>query len=365
VSRYELDWVTDNLAVGQAPMSHEDLESIKRLGVDAVMNLCAEFCDLHWIEADSGLDVYYFPIDDEQAPDLEGLEKALDWLDEAVYLGKKVLIHCRYGIGRTGTVLNAYLLRKGLGQKMVKSRLKGLKSKPANFDQWWFLRKYRKKEKELTIREPALETGHLVDLFPFFADYEAALEAVDSDLARLGPSRLCGQDHDRCCRDLVAMGLAPAVYLSHMMNANLSRHEREGCIQRAVAASREWGKLKSRLAEYGLNEDIDQAWRDLGMLCPLNQYGECLLFDHRPLACRLHDLPPDRARALGQDLEPGLDDLSRSLFLAFTRSFAPDPPLSFTLPEVVSGKFVQVFFHRLMQAEDRTRAGEDESADGS
>ena len=35
------------------------------------------------------------------------------------------------------------------------------------------MRKYGKKEKPLTIREPSLETRNLVDLFPFFADYEA------------------------------------------------------------------------------------------------------------------------------------------------------------------------------------------------
>ena len=86
---YSLDWITDSLAVGQAPMSYDSLDFIRAQGIGAIMNLCAEFCDLHWIEADAGFQVYYFPIPDEEAPDLPELEKALDWLDECLYLGKK------------------------------------------------------------------------------------------------------------------------------------------------------------------------------------------------------------------------------------------------------------------------------------
>ena len=86
-------------------------------GIGAILNLCAEFCDLHSIEEKAGFEVWYLPIADEEAPDLQELEKALDWLDECLYLGKKVLVHCRFGIGRTGTVVNAYLLRKGLGHE--------------------------------------------------------------------------------------------------------------------------------------------------------------------------------------------------------------------------------------------------------
>ena len=116
---YPLTWVTDHLAVGGAPMTYEQLDSLKEQGITAILNLCAEFCDLHDIEAAAGFEVYYLPVPDEEAPDLPALEKALAWLDEAIYLGKKVLIHCRHGIGRTGTVLNAYLLRRGLGHKLA------------------------------------------------------------------------------------------------------------------------------------------------------------------------------------------------------------------------------------------------------
>ena len=121
---YQLTWITDDLAVGYAPMSYDELDAIRAQGIDAIVNLCGEFCDLHEIEENSGFEVYYLPIEDECAPEMASMETALDWLDEAIYLGKKVLVHCRHGIGRTGTFVTSYLLRRGLGLKAAEKRLR-------------------------------------------------------------------------------------------------------------------------------------------------------------------------------------------------------------------------------------------------
>ncbi|MDX9840990.1 MAG: dual specificity protein phosphatase family protein, partial [Desulfobulbus sp.] len=109
---YQLHWITDHLATGHAPMSYDELDAIRAQGISAIVNLCGEFCDLHEIEDTSGFDVHYLPVVDEHAPDLEAMERALDWMDEAIYLDKKVLVHCRMGHGRTGTFIAAYLLRR-------------------------------------------------------------------------------------------------------------------------------------------------------------------------------------------------------------------------------------------------------------
>ncbi|MGQ9921607.1 MAG: protein-tyrosine phosphatase family protein [Desulfobacca sp.] len=342
---YQLQWLTDNLAVGQAPMSYEALDSLREQGISAILNLCAEYCDLHWIEADAGFEVYYFPIPDEEAPDLQELEKALDWLDECLFLGKKVLVHCRYGLGRTGTVVNAYLLRKGLGHKLAGKKLKGVKAKPANFDQWWFIRKYGKKEKPLTIREPSLESKQLVDLFPYFTALEEIWEEVDRDLEAAGSQDLCGRDHSRCCREPVPLTFIEAVYLHHIMNAHLGRRDRQQIIDRAVAALRVVKEVEATAAVG--RDGFLAAYRAADLLCPMNAYEECLVFPCRPLLCRLFDLSASAAFDMRQRVEAQLLTLSQEVFAAFAGSDRLVTPPRFLLPEVVSGRFVQRFFQQL------------------
>ena len=338
---YPLTWVTDHLAVGGAPMSHEQLDSLKEQGVTAILNLCAEFCDLHDIEAAAGFEVRYLPVADEQAPDLAALESALAWLDEAIYLGKKVLIHCRHGIGRTGTVLNAYLLRRGLGHKLAARVLKPLRSKPTNFDQWWTIRRYGKAAGKLTIREPRLECGHLVDLRPFLADYAGLVAAAR--LAAKGLPR-CGRDHDRCCRRPLSLSLIEAVHLGNRVNVNLSSETRLAVIEAATAASREMADLARR---YGADSDhCLSAWT---RLCPLSREGMCLVFAHRPVACLLSGLDPAAETQLWETtLEPGLSRLSGQVFLALAGSLGGAALPRFPLPDVVSGRYVSAVFKHLL-----------------
>ncbi len=346
---YQLTFVTPHLAVGHAPMTHEQLASLKEQGISAILNLCAEFCDLHDIEAQAGFEVYYLPIPDEEAPPLPELEKALAWLDEAVYLGRKVLIHCRHGIGRTGTVLNAYLLRRGLGHAMAARVLRPLRSKPANFDQWWSIRKYGRESGRLTIREPTLESRHLVDLGPFFYDYEGIC-ALAEEYAP--PGGRCGKDHVRCCATPIRLSFIEAVYLGHALNVTLPSRVRLAVIERAMEAARR----EREAAQAGPAGAGDFCLSDAGAVCPLVEGGVCLLFDYRPLQCRTFETPAKAKAELWETLEPAAQTLSRQAYFAFTSEMDEDGPPRFSLPDVVSGRYVQVFFHHLMK-KDRGDGG--------
>ncbi|WP_461865355.1 protein-tyrosine phosphatase family protein [Thermococcus sp.] len=58
----------------------------------------------------SNVEVLYSPIEDFSAPPLEGLIEIVKWIEKRVNEGKKVLIHCLGGSGRSGTIAVAYLI---------------------------------------------------------------------------------------------------------------------------------------------------------------------------------------------------------------------------------------------------------------
>ncbi|MFP4071213.1 MAG: dual specificity protein phosphatase family protein [Desulfovibrionales bacterium] len=340
---YDLNWVTDRLAVGHAPFTVEQLEYLKNEGITSILNLCGEFEELHKIQAEFGFEVYYMPVEDEEAPQLKELEKALEWLDEAIYLGKKVLIHCRFGIGRTGTVLNAYLLRRGLGHKMAGKTLKPFKSKPANFYQWRAIRKYGKKSGRLTIREPSLEFRRVVDLAHFFNEYEALVREAEIRLRTGGITSHCGKENTHCCHTPIPLTLMEAVYLTNKINITLSKEERMDVIDRGVAVARQ---ERNQARELG---DKEFCLTGSGRACPLLEEGTCLIYPFRPLQCRTSDLPEkDKEEVWTARIHPELAWLSEELFLTFAdRDKGPSLPV-FPLPEVVSGKYVERLFRLLM-----------------
>nr|WP_206203836.1 dual specificity protein phosphatase family protein [Thermococcus sp. 21S9] len=57
-----------------------------------------------------GVEVLHFPIPDFSAPSLEELLTVLQWIEAKVQEGKRVLIHCIGGCGRSGTVSVAWLM---------------------------------------------------------------------------------------------------------------------------------------------------------------------------------------------------------------------------------------------------------------
>ncbi len=354
MSNYQLTWITDQLAVGHAPMSYADLDSIKEQGVDAIANLCGEFCDLHEIEENAGFEVFYLPIPDECAPDMEEMEKALAWLDEAIYLGKKILVHCRHGIGRTGTFVTSYLLRKGLGLKVAEKRLKGTRANPTNYSQWRLLKKYSKKSGMLKIREPSLENDHVVDLSMYFNEYEALVRKTNEDIESAKDSypaaSKCGAETDDCCYRYFDLELIEAIYLSNTMNRLLGSAVRQQVIHDAVNIVQKTKKMIAQLNQKGDGIEagktaIVEAYAGENILCALNNKHRCSLYNYRPISCRLHGVP---AGAVDQDLiGPALRDLSRSIFFSFSGIFPDDSHLSFPIANVVSGKFVQEYFYYL------------------
>jgi protein-tyrosine phosphatase/Fe-S-cluster containining protein len=377
MSAYRLHWITEYLAVGHAPMSYDELDSIRSQGINGIVNLCGEFCDLHKIESDQGFEVYYLPTCDDEAPTIPDLEKALDWLDEAIYLGKKVLVHCRQGIGRTGTFVTAYLLRKGFGMKLARKKVEKTRAGFTSFPQWRLLKKYKKNSGELTFRVPSLETKRTVDLKPFFQDYEILLEQVDAAFkkaaARDSSLLSCGLDTEACCFRLVDLQLVEAAYLSHKMNKTLKTAERKAAIERAIEVTKRVRELRRRLEREdwqgdSSKETLHLLYEQEKIKCPLNLEAKCILYGARPIACRMHGLAietgvkPEISGDFAKKsklfepeadlakVDQSLQRLSINVLHALTSILPNDNGPTFTLPSAVTGRFVQEYFHWIATA---------------
>ena len=337
---YTLTWITKNLAVGHAPMSYEELDSLKEQGIGAIVNLCGEFSDLHQIEKDAGFEVFWLPVPDETAPKMEAMEEGLEWLDEATYLGKKVLVHCKHGIGRTGTFVTAYLLRRGFGLKKAGKMMKTTRANPTNFSQWWLLRKFGKKEGQLTLGEPTPENRNSVDLSEFYTRYEHLLEKIDTLTAPPSPE-CCSGSGVKPCNRTFSLELIEALHLNNKVNIDLSAEQRKAVIKLANGFDKETPPNVSDTGTTGDPANISES----GQECPLLKNNVCLLHQARPIHCRLKGFTPDDESMA--EIHKELAQLSQDVFQALFAKQIDQPPPMVSFSDSVSGKFIQRYFQYL------------------
>ena len=316
---YPITWVTPYIATGRAPKSYDDLDILREQGIVAILNLCGEFCDLHQLEEGAGFEVFWLPTPDETAPSMKEMEEGLAWLDEAVYLGKKVLIHCNYGIGRTGTFLTAYLLRRGFTLKKAGKALKLTQTmaNPSNFSQWWMLRRYGKKEGQLTLQEPDPQNRRHDELLPFFTRYELLLEAIERSAKSISPK--CTEEIPCKNKEKREMSLIEALYLHSKANITLSLTQRKTILEES----------------------------NRGSGCSLFDDKEGPLYRFRPASCRLQTaIVSDDFRSR---FEKELAQLSKEVFFElFSIGTDTAPPLV-KMEDVISGKFIQHYFQLIAQ----------------
>ena len=332
--------------------SMNKLKSIREQGIDGIVNLCGEYCDLHQIEKDYGFEVYYLPVQDNEAPSLQETEKALQWLDEAVYLGKKILIHCTLGIGRTGTFMTSYFLRRGFSPKLAKQNWRRLALNRQVSTQWWFLRKFRKKEGKLTIREPSLEGSRLVNLGSVFRGIRSPDREGRGEFQILCRSPSVRQG-DRCLLQPLLQPRTDGSSSSQPLNEQEADERRSSG---SYSAGR--GGAKNGLRPFawepdlqfrvGANEEMvrslpDQRAALADYRCPLSVDRKCIAFPYRPMICRVYGMPAVSSYSSNR-LSLRLHDLSKRLFFELNGTFMGEP-LLFPLTTVVSGKFVQDYFN--------------------
>ncbi|NJE41646.1 dual specificity protein phosphatase family protein [Thermococcus sp. GR6] len=121
-------FVSGRVAFSRMPTERELDEVAKKF--DAIVVLVEEFELPYSLEEwkKRGVEVIHSPIPDFMAPSIEQLFEILRWIEENTAEGKRVLIHCMGGSGRSGTVAVAWLMySQGLSLREALSMVRSLK----------------------------------------------------------------------------------------------------------------------------------------------------------------------------------------------------------------------------------------------
>jgi len=143
-------WHVGEMVAGSArPGRYQDInrdcDTLQEQGIDIIINLCSDPLDFP-PEYSGRFEEFHEPVLDGHPPDPEQLERIISLVRDAAGVGKRVVVHCRGGVGRTATVLIPLIMdMDGLSLEEAVKRLRKAGRYTQTMDQWEFLKYWAQK----------------------------------------------------------------------------------------------------------------------------------------------------------------------------------------------------------------------------
>lgn len=111
-----MDWITDNIAIG----NFVDAREVKKGEVDAILCLIDDCCS----EDNEDFDVVAIPLVDSAGNDPRSLKDAMDYIDDVVRSGERILVHCHAGRSRSVCIVARYfMITEGITSHQALARI--------------------------------------------------------------------------------------------------------------------------------------------------------------------------------------------------------------------------------------------------
>jgi protein-tyrosine phosphatase len=96
-----MDWITPQIAIGNFLDAQQVSDE-----VDAILCLKEECCD----ERRTDIDVLAVPLIDGKGNDWRQIEEAVNYIQDVVAVGERILVHCHAGRSRSVCIVAKYLM---------------------------------------------------------------------------------------------------------------------------------------------------------------------------------------------------------------------------------------------------------------
>jgi atypical dual specificity phosphatase len=120
-------WIDKPLLAALArPSAPEEFHWLRAQGIEVLLSLTEDRPRRDWAE-DASLLVFHEPLEDMEPPTQEQLDRCVSAIVRAHERKMGVAVHCGAGLGRTGVVLAAYFVARGLSAANAIARIRRLR----------------------------------------------------------------------------------------------------------------------------------------------------------------------------------------------------------------------------------------------